>query len=66
MLVKHNRSALKRIYELEVMGFLLDQITASWDICYHEIFGAVSEDLNMHLDILEKEGIKSLADKLYT
>ncbi len=42
ILVKNNKSALKRIYELEVMGFLLDQITTSWDICYHEIFGAVS------------------------
>lgn len=66
VLIKHNRSALKRIYELEVMGFLLDQITTPWDICYHEIFGAVNEDLNLPLDILEKAGIKSLADKLHS
>ena len=63
--MKDNRSALKRIHELEVMDFLLEQITTPWDICYREVFKLVSDDTSMRLEILEKDGIKLLADKLH-
>ena len=54
VLVQKNNGALRRIHDLEVMGFLLDQISTPWNICYHEIFGHVEEGVTLQLDILEK------------